>query len=327
MDRIKIALVQESPVFLNKEESLSKAERLAAEAAENAADVVIFPETWVPGYPLWIDTIQGASLWDSLPPKRLYRLLTENSVDLKSSDLDILLKISKEKGLLIVLGVNERRGKTLYNSMIYIHGKESVYVVHRKLVPTYTERLIWGRGDGSTLNIVETPFGNVGGLICWEHFMPLARAAMYAKNEILHVAQWPSVKEVHLIASRNYAFEGSCYVAASGTVLTKEDVLKGFESLGEEEPEVENFLSQLPGEPDTKIYNGGSCLIAPDSSFVLEPEFEKMILYAEIDIGRTTERSMYLDPDGHYSRPDIFTLKVNTSKQENVGFEYEEKNE
>ena len=195
------------------------------------------------------------------------------------------------------------------------------YRLHRKLMPTYTERLVWGMGDGSTLEPLETPFGRIGGLICWEHWMPLARAAMHAKRETIHVAQWPGVKDLHLLASRHYAFEGQCFVAVAGAVLTRGDVLAGFDSLGLGPHPARTLLEAIPGDDGTLLLRGGSAIVAPDASYLAGPApAEATTLYADLDLGRITQGHLALDVDGHYSRPDLFQLTVNDRPQPNVRF-------
>jgi predicted amidohydrolase len=193
--------------------------------------------------------------------------------------------------------------------------------IHRKLMPTYTERLVWGMGDGSTLAPLDTPHGAIGGLICWEHWMPLARAAMHARRETIHVAQWPGVKALHLLASRHYAFEGQCFVAAAGAVLTRGEMLAGFDSLGLGAHPARGLLEAIPGDDGTVLLRGSSAIIAPDATYVAGPAAaEPTILYADLDLGRITRGHLALDVDGHYARPDVFQLHVNDSPLSSVQF-------
>jgi predicted amidohydrolase len=301
---------------------MQKACGLIEKAAGEGAKVIVFPETWFPGYPVWIDSAPDAALWAHPPAKRLYGILTENSMAIPGKHLESFLKIAGKTGVYLVLGVHERSSGTLYNTMVFVDRTGKEYRIHRKLIPTYTERMVWGRGDGSTLTVLETEFGNLGGLVCWEHWMPLARAAMHAKKETLHVAQWPSVKGLHQLASQHYAFEGQCFVLASGGILSKKDVIEGYESLGRTDPEVLDFLRAIRGEDEDLLQSGGSVVIFPDGTFAESPLFDQAgIVYADIDPKKVTEGRMYLDTDGHYSRPDIFTLRVNTEAQLNVEFE------
>ncbi|TKJ29438.1 MAG: nitrilase [Chloroflexi bacterium B3_Chlor] len=317
----KVGVVQQAPVFLNLDASMEKACSLIEEAADQGAEVIVFPEAWLPGYPVWIDSSPKAALWGHPPAKALYRLLVENSVTIPGKHLDKLLGLAKKTGTYVVMGAHERLGGTLYNTMIFICRDGESFKVHRKLTPTYTERMVWGRGDGSTLSVVETEYGNVGGLICWEHWMPLARAAMHAQGEAIHVAQWPSVHDLHQVASRHYAFEGQCFVIAAGSVLSKGEIIEGFHSLGPPDSEALELLKALPGDDDKLIMKGGSAVIGPDSKYIVEPVFEEQcIIYADVELDRITEGHQLLDTDGHYSRPDVFHLEVNDEPQLNVTF-------
>jgi predicted amidohydrolase len=314
---VKVALVQQPPVFLNLPKTLAKAEIIAEECAKNGAKIIVFPETWLAGYPIWLDEAPKAALWDYAPAKRLYQYLTENSLQIPSAESALLQKIAKQNAVYIVIGVHEQSGGTLYNTTIYL-APDGDYKIHRKLTPTYTERLVWGVGDGSTLNVLETPYGILGGLICWEHWLPLARAAMHAKGEIIHTAQFPTVHERHQIASRHYAFEGQCFVLTSGCVMSKSDVLEGFESLKTNDKEVFDLLDSM--EKDL-LQSGGSAIIAPDASYVVEPVFdESRIIYGELELDLVKQGHLLLDTDGHYSRPDVFELRVNEKPQRNVTF-------
>jgi nitrilase len=319
---VKVAVVQEPPVFLNLDASVEKACSLVeAAVAGQDAGLVVFPETWLPGYPVWLDASPEAALWDHPPAKALYRLLADNSITIPGKHLHRLMDVARKTGTYVVLGAHERGGGTLYNTMIFIGKDGGEFQIHRKLVPTYTERLVWGRGDGSTLSVMETEWGSLGGLICWEHWMPLARAAMHAKKETIHVAQWPWVRGLHQLASRHYAFEGQCFVIAAGCVLSKGEVIAGFHSLGEKNSEALELLEALPGDDEDLLMKGGSAVIGPDYRYVAEPLWEEPgIAYAELDLDRITEGHMLLDTDGHYSRPDVFRLEVNDKLQTNVTF-------
>jgi predicted amidohydrolase len=323
--RLRVAVVQQAPVFLNVDASVAKACALIEEAADQGAELIVFPETWLPGYPVWIDSSPKAALWDYPPAKTLYRLLVENSISVPGKHLDQLLAMAKKMGTYVVMGAHERLGGTLYNTMILIGRDGEEYHVHRKLIPTYTERMVWGRGDGSTLSVLETEYGNIGGLICWEHWMPLARAAMHAKKETIHIAQWPWVRGLHQLASRHYAFEGQCFVIAAGCVLTKGEIVEGFRSLGRKEDGALELLEAIPGGDEDLIMKGGSAVIGPDYRYVVDPVFEEQsIIYAELQLDRITEGHLLLDTDGHYSRPDVFHLEVNDQPQTNVTFDLEE---
>ena len=319
--RVRVAIIQHPPVFLNLEASLARASELLVGAAAEGAQIVAFPESWLPGYPVWLDHAPDVARWNYGPANALYRLLAENSLVVGSPQFEGLLEMAREAGVYLVMGAHERLGNTLYNTTVYIDGKTDRYRLHRKLVPTYTERLLWGRGDGSTLSILDTEFGPLGGLICWEHWMPLARAAMHAKRETIHVAQWPMVRDLHQVASRHYAFEGQCFVLAAGCTLNRGDVLMGARSVGGQNEEVVALLVSMPGEDDDLLLRGGSAVIGPDSEYVAGPVFDQScILHAEIDLSRITEGHLTIDTDGHYSRPDLFRLTVDERSQTSVKF-------
>jgi len=316
-----LAIIQEAPVFLNLKASLEKAILHIRRAAEGGADIVAFAECWLPGYPVWLDFSPEAALWDHKGAKTLFRLLSENSVTSDGPELNALQSLADELYVHIVMGTHERAGKTLYNTSFTFSPGTDKPTPHRKLVPTYTERLVWGRGDGSTLAAVDTPWGKLGNLICWEHWMPLARAAMHNLGESIHIAQWPAVKDMHQVASRHYAFEGRCAVAAAGSYMRKRDVIEGFLSLDVDEPEALAMLEAIPGGPDDLIHSGGSALIAANGSYIAEPIFDEPgTLYGTVDMAQQTEEAQTLDTDGHYSRPDVFDLTVNTAPQPGVTF-------
>lgn len=321
----RVAVVQHPPVFLNLGASLQRAEQLVEEAAQGGARLVVFPETWLPGYPVWLDFSPAAALWDAPGAKALFRILANNAIDLERGDaLGRLLALAGRTGVSLVMGAHERRGGTLYNIMVFCQGDGVTFGIHRKLMPTYTERLIWGAGDGSTLPVLDTEIGPLGGLICWEHWMPLARAAMHAKGEILHVAQWPMVKELHQIASRHYAFEGQCFVLAAGTVLRKRDVLSGVRTLTDMDPDAWALLESMPGNSDDFIHRGGSAVIAPDASYLAGPLFDDAaVLFADLDPKRIVEGHLTMDTAGHYARPDIFSLMVDDCPKPLVSFRSE----
>jgi nitrilase len=316
-DKISVAIVQHPPVFLNLNASVAEAVRFIREAGALGAQVIVFPETWLPGYPVWLDLAPKAAFWDYPPAKALYRTLVENAVTLGGEALRELRQAAAQAGAYVVMGAHERLGGTLYNTMLTLGPDGQEMQVHRKLIPTYTERLVWGRGDGSTLGVMATPFGNLGGLICWEHWMPLPRAAMHEKGEVVHVAQWPSAHDLHQLASRHYAFEGQCFVLAAGTYLRRGDVLDGFRSLGVPDSPAWEILDAMPG--DDVIHSGGSAVIGPDTSYVTGPLVDASgILAAELDPARITEGHFTLDTDGHYARPDVFRLEVDERPQVGV---------
>ncbi len=308
----RAAVVQHSPVFLDLSQSVEKACVLVEQAARGGAKLIAFPETWLPGYPVWLDFAPNAALWDYGPAKELYAQLWDNSITLDGPSVAALAACAERNDCVLVMGAHERLGGTLYNTMLYFDGARGLAGVHRKLMPTYTERLVWGMGDGSTLTVVDSGVGRVGGLICWEHWMPLARAAMHDRNELVHVAQWPMVKEMNLVASRHYAFEGQCFVLACGAVLTRRQMLAGA-------GKPNAVLDSVPGADADFIHRGGSAIIAPTGDLLAGPLWdEEQILMADIHPALAVQGRMLLDVNGHYSRPDVFRLEVNQSAQKSV---------
>lgn len=309
IEPFRATAVQEPPVFLDLDKSVAKACGLIAQAAKEDASLIVFPETWLPGYPIWLDVAPSAGLWDYEPATAVYRRLFANSVEMNSTAVTQLCQAAKAAKATVVMGLNERDGGTLYNTILYLGADGSVLGKHRKLMPTYTERLLWGMGDGSTLTVVDTPNGRVGGLVCWEHWMPLARQAMHAQQELIHIAQWPTVKEMLLVASRSYAFEGRCFVVAAGTVLQKRDLAHLNLAL----------LDEIPGDPDTFLMHGGSAIIAPNGDCLAGPLPDQPgLVSAEIDPTRWIDGRLTLDVMGHYGRADVFQLHVNTTPQNHI---------
>jgi predicted amidohydrolase len=320
-DPFKVAIIQHAPVFLNIDESLKKAAVLVEEAANQGAAVIAFPETWLPGFPIWLDFAPKAAFWDYAPAKALYRLLVQNSLVIPGDRFAALLDLAGKTGAYLVMGTHERVGGTLYNTMIYIDRSGRNYQLHRKLVPTYTERMVWGRGDGSTLKVLETDCGNIGGLICWEHWMPLARAAMHAQHETLHISQWPDVKDLHQLASRHYAFEGQCFVLAAGCILSGKDIIEGYRTIASPAKDAFQILEVFEQDQGELVLSGGSAVIGPDSAYLAGPVFDRSdIIVAEIEPQRITEGHLAIDTSGHYSRPDVFRLEVNAQPQLGVSF-------
>jgi predicted amidohydrolase len=305
---VRVAAVQAAPAFLDREATIAKAVALVEEAAAAGARLVAFPETWVPGYPAWIFSAAG---WDDPAAKRAFGRLVRNAVEVPSEATDAICRAARAAGAFVVLGMTERdadsSGGTLYNSLLYVSDRGEILGVHRKLMPTHAERIVWGQGDGSTLHVFDTAVGRVGGLACWEHWMPLARYAMHAKGEQIHVAAWPEVgdPELHRFATRHYAFEGRCYaLCVIGATLTKEHVPPDFE-LPEALGAADDFAASAGGEI------AGTTVFAPDGTVVASaPAGVETIVYADLDLDRIAEEQQALDVAGHYNRPDVFELRV-----------------
>jgi nitrilase len=308
-----VAVVQASPVFNNLAASLEKAVELIKQAAARGAKLIAFGESWLSGYPAWLDYCPKAALWDYEPTKEVYALMRQNSLVIESKETELLASAARDNQATVVIGANERVDKgagngTLYNTLLTFDETGNLANHHRKLMPTFTERLVHGQGDGAGLKAVDTAAGRVGGLICWEHWMPLARQAMHNSGEQIHAALFPTVHETHQIASRHYAFEGRCFVLAAGLLMDKKDVPL----------EIEENLETS----DTQfLLRGGSCIIAPNGKILVAPVFdEETIITAELDLNLIEKEKMTLDVSGHYQRPDIFKFAVerNTRSQSNI---------
>ncbi len=310
-DNVRVALIQARPVYYDLNETVSLACSLLSEAAGQGAQLASFGETFFPGYPTWLDYALDYARWDHPPTKQLYARLVANSMTIDGPEMRKLQEAARDNEVVLVLGINERvscgRGnRSLYNSIITIDADGTIVNHHRKLRPTYTEQLVWAPGDGAGLSAVATAAGRVGGLICWEHWMPHARQAMHISNEAIHIALWPAVKESHQIASRHYAFEGRTFVLAVGNIMPASDF-----------PAELDLPERLRAQPESLLLNGGSAVIAPDGNYLIKPVYgEETILYADLDLNRIAEEQMTLDVTGGYARDDIFTFEVNRRRSE-----------
>jgi nitrilase len=298
-----VACVQAEPVILDLERTLDKLEDLAAEAARNGAELVVFPETFIPVYPSsrWAKAFAG---WQNEGAKETFARIAQNSVAVGSPAEQRLGACARELGVWLVTGVNEvepERPGTIYNALLYHAPDGSLALHHRKLVPTNHERLVWGQGDGRGLHAVETGFGRIGGLVCWENYMPLARFALYESGVEIYVAStaddadaWQSTL-VHIAReSRAYVISPSAFQRASSY------------------PDDFPLKSELDGVG--MLGRGGSAILAPDGSYLAGPLYdEEGIVYAELDPSRLLAERQRFDPAGHYHRPDLLRLGVSPS--------------
>lgn len=300
---MRVAIIQSAPVTNDLSASVAKCVALMRDAAARGAKVIALGETWLAGYPAWLDHCPDAALWNHEPTKLVFARMRANSVVVPSDVTETIAQAARELGVVVIIGVNERvdagpGNGTLFNSLLTFDGDGRLVRHHRKLVPTYTERLVWGAGDASGLGPADTEAGRIGGLICWEHWMPLARQAMHDAGERIHVAVWPTVNEMHQIASRHYAFEGRCFVLAAGSIMPARDLPHG--------------LRRPDGlADDALLLRGGSAIIAPDGSYLAGPVYdEETILTADLDLSAIDREVMTLDVSGHYARPDVFRFEV-----------------
>lgn len=300
--RVTVAAVQATPVFLDRAATTDKACALIKEAAGGGASLVVFPETFIPTYPDWVWRRPAWS--DGAFVERLY----ENSVAIPSPTVDQLSAAAAEAGAYVAMGINEIAGGTLYNTLLYFGPDGSLVGRHRKLMPTGGERTVWGMGDGSTLGVVQTPFGVVGGLLCWENYMPLARAAMYAQGVEVYVAPTWDNSDTWVGTLQHIAKEGRCYVIGCAPLLRGSDVpaeLRGDDYHGD----------------DDWMSRGLSTIVAPGGEILAGPLSEREgILYAEIDTATIGPQRRQFDPVGHYARPDVFRLTVDTTRRDSVSF-------
>jgi nitrilase len=301
LGKVVAAAVQATPVFLDREATVEKSVALIKEAAAAGAGLMAFPETFIPTYPDWVwraPAWQGAS-------GDLYARLLENAVEIPGPVTDTLGKAAKQAKAYVSMGVNERDpgGGTIYNTQITFGPDGSVLGKHRKLMPTGGERLVWGMGDGSTLQVYETPFGRLGGLTCWENYMPLARYSMYAKGVDVYVAPTWDNSDMWVATLRHIAKEGRLYVIGVAPLLRGSDV-----------PDDVPGKTELWGGEEDWMSRGFSTIVAPGGDILAGPLLEKEgILYAEIDSAVARASRHQFDPVGHYSRPDVFRLVVDES--------------
>ena len=315
MTILNVAICQAAPIPLAISDGIEKATRLAREAIEGGAQVVAFGETFLGGYPLWLDEAPGAALWDHPGTRACHQIMLENAIVPGDERLLPLQELCDESGALISIGAHERLRSSLYNNQLMFRpGMDPLH--HRKLVPTHGERLIWMRGDGSTIGVHEAEWGRAGNLICWEHWMPLARAAMHNLGEAVHIASWPTVREEYALASRHYAMEGRCFVLAAGLVQKRDDLFDGLDRVGGN-AEALALFNMIEGDVLNK---GGSMIAAPDARVVAQAGEGEEILFAELDLTERGQNLTSLDTDGHYSRPDVFELSVDTRAKDGVNW-------
>ncbi|KAJ4005919.1 hypothetical protein NW752_001162 [Fusarium irregulare] len=298
-DKVRIYVVQRCPRLLDLEHGVQTATEEIAKAADAGANLVAFPETWLTGYPAWVF---GMAKWNDPEARSWYKRLVEASPTASSSYINQIRDAARENNIEVVLGFNERgreSGGTIYNSVAMIGRDGSLRGLHRKLTPTHAERLVWANGDAQGLVAYDTSCGRIGAAVCWEHFHPLIRHALHKEDEQIHIALWPDMPSAHQIASRQYAFEGRCFVVAAASYLDKDSV----------PPEL--LEAYVKGAGSMDLFTGGSSVIGPDGEYIAGPVYGPEPLIADIDIGDTIAYKHDLDVAGHYGRPDVFELLVN----------------
>ncbi len=309
----KVAVIQEAPILLNKQKTIEHAIALVDEAVKHDAELIIFPEAFIPGYPSWIWRLKAGGDWNL--SEEIHSKLLNNAINLDNNDLSALYDTAKKHRITIICGIDERDSQlsqtTLYNTVITIGPDGCLQNRHRKLMPTNPERMVWGFGDASGLKVVQTPCGKTGALICWENYMPLARYALYAQGIEIYIAPTYDSGDGWLGTMQHIAREGCCWVIACGNALNYTDIPDNFPGKDE-----------LFSASEEWINPGDSIVIAPGGEIVTGPmRNKKGILYAEVDSEQVYSARRTLDITGHYARPDIFKLHVNTKPQSPVIFE------
>jgi nitrilase len=297
MEKATVAAVQAAPIFLDREATTEKACILAKEAASNGARLIVFPEAFIPTYPEWV--------WRTKPWNEqafaLYERLFDQAVEIPGPTTDRLAEAAREAGAYLAVGVDERGGSTIYNTVVFFSPEGELIGKHRKLMPTGPERLVWGFGDASTLTTFDTPFGRVGALICWENYMPLARAALYERGIDIYLAPTWDNGDVWVPTLRHIAREGRVYVVGVNTSARGSDVPPGTPQ------------RDLWGGEGDWLSRGNTTIVGPDGTLLDGPlTGEEGILYADIDVTSARVQRYEFDPVGHYARPDVFQLRVST---------------
>ena len=308
----RVAVVQHPSVALHRDATLKRGVELLEEAARHGARLVAFPETWVPGYPEWLWRLRPGDDYELTA--EIHGRLLENSVDLKAGDLKPIQAAAKRLKVTVGIGIHEREGDfgrgTLYNTFVLVGPDGSILNRHRKLMPTNPERMVWGMGDASGLRVVDTPAGRVGGLICWENYMPLARFSVFAQGCEIYIAPTWDYGPGWVASMQHIALEGRCWVLGIGSALRGKDIPRDFPHRAELFPDLESWFNA-----------GDSVVVAPNGELAVGPLHEAHgILYAECNPESSARAKRTLDVTGHYGRPDIFHLEVDRTPQAPVEF-------
>jgi nitrilase len=307
MSTVRASVIQAASVAFDRDKTLEKMRALAADAARDQAQLVVFPEAFVSGYPKGLDF--GARVGVRSPEGREeFRRYFESAVDVPGPAVDHIGKVARENGFHLVTGVIEREGGTLYCTILFFSPDGRLMGKHRKLMPTAMERLIWGFGDGSTLPVFDTPLGRLGAVICWENYMPLLRTAMYAKGIQLYCAPTADDRDTWAPSMQHVALEGRCFVLSANQFTTRADFPPDYRAI-------------QGNDPKTVISRGGSCIVNPLGKLLAGPSFDaETMLTADLDM-RDVARGKYdFDVTGHYARPDVFRLHVNEAPAAPVSF-------
>jgi nitrilase len=311
---LKVALAQIAPCWLDREATLQKVLARVEQAAGQGARLAVFGEALVPGYPFWPELTDGAR-FESPAQKELFAHYARNAVDIAGGQLDALCSRAGELGIAVYLGTiehsAERGGFSLYATLVYVTPQGRIASAHRKLMPTHEERLVWSPGDGHGLRVHELGEFRVGGLNCWENWMPLPRAALYGQGENLHVAVWPGNRRNTEDITRFIARESRSFVVSVSGLMHADWIAADL-------PQAERIRAAAAGW----MADGGSCVAGPDGRWLLEPQVEQEGLWcADLDVEAVARERQNFDPAGHYSRPDVTRLKVNRRRQKTVTFD------
>ena len=310
-DRLKITLAQVSPVWLDKKATIKKAAGLINKAGKERSNLIVFGEAFLPGYPFWIEHTNGAK-FNSSTQKELYAYYVKQAVT--KDDLTILRTAALKNKIALYIGTIERAedrgGHSLYCSLVFIDSNGIIKSIHRKLMPTYEERLVWAIGDGNGLAVHKIKNFTTGGLNCWENWMPLVRSSLYSQGEDLHIAVWPgNVRNTEDI-TRFIANEARSFVVSVSSVLRKEDIPRNV-------PHYDLLMNNLP----EVLANGGSCVAAPNGDWLIKPVLNnEELITTELNFQHVLEERQNFDPSGHYSRPDVTKLIVNKERQSLADF-------
>lgn len=311
---LTVALAQIAPVWLDKVKTIEKVCAAISGAADKGAQLVAFGESLLPGYPFWLEKTGGA-VFNSNKQKQTQALYLQQAINIEDGDLTPITNLAKQRGIAVVLGIAERPtdrgGHSIYCSAVYINEEGEIGSIHRKLMPTYEERLTWSPGDGHGLRTHKLGSFTLGALNCWENWMPLARAAMYAQGEDLRVAIWPGGIHNTQDITRFIALEGRSYVMSVSGLMRPEDF-----------PDTTPNLEEILAGTNRYFANGGSCLAAPDGTWLIEPQVgDEAVYVATIDHEVVYKERHNFDPVGHYSRPDVTQLTVNRQRQTTLKLE------
>jgi len=308
---LKVGMAQISPVWLNKQLTIEKIKSNILDAANQHCDLVVFGEGVLPGYPFWLSLTNGAE-FNSSVQKEVHAHYIKNAIQIEAGELNEICILAKEHKIAIYLGLIERAknrgGHSLYCSLVYIDSNGVIGSVHRKLQPTYEERLTWSPGDGNGLRVHGLKEFTVGGLNCWENWMPLPRAALYGQGENLHIAVWPGSDHNTKDITKFIAKESRSFVVSVSSYMEKKD-------FPVETPHYEKIIADAPNV----LANGGSCIAGPDGEWIVAPVVgQEELIIASIDFNRVLEERQNFDPVGHYSRPDVTKLTVNRERQSTI---------